>query len=90
MKEIFSFLRELEANNNREWFQQNKERYLKVKQVFEDYVGKLIEGIGDFDSEISRLNIHDTLFRIYKDTRFSNDKTPYKTYERSNQKRREK
>ena len=80
MQEIFIFLREPEINNNRDWFQQNKKRYLIIKQLFDKYIAELIEGISIFDPEISNVSVNETLFRIYRDTRFSPNKMPYKTY----------
>lgn len=80
--ELFRFFRELKENNNREWFEANKKRY--VKQVQEP----LLQFITDFGlrlPEISRHYLADSrkvggsLFRIYRDVRFSKDKSPYKT-----------
>lgn len=80
MKQIFDFLKELEANNNREWFQDNKNRYLEAKEMFEAFVEELIKGITLFDPEISGLLVKNCVFRIYRDLRFSSDKRPYKIY----------
>jgi uncharacterized protein (TIGR02453 family) len=80
--ELFAFLRELKANNDRAWFEANKERY--ERQVRQP----LLAFIADFGlrlAEISRHYIADarplggSLFRIYRDVRFSPDKNPYKT-----------
>ena len=76
---IFRFLTDLRDNNNREWFQANKERYLKAKEVFESFIDNLIPEIRKFDSSIDLITSGDCMFRIYKDIRFSKDKTPYKT-----------
>lgn len=78
--EIIQFLRELRQNNNRPWFQENKERYDALRAVFLDNVQELIRRISLFDPEVAGLEAKDCLFRIYRDTRFSPDKTPYKTY----------
>lgn len=80
MKEIFDFLRRLRMNNDREWFNQHKPEYLVLKAEFEGWVGQLIEKIAEFDSEIRGLAVKDCVYRIYRDTRFSPDKTPYKTH----------
>jgi uncharacterized protein (TIGR02453 family) len=77
--EIFKFLADLEENNNREWFTQNKPRYEGVKKDIEDFVAKLILNINSFDPDIGTPNPSKTLFRIYRDTRFSSNKCPYKT-----------
>lgn len=79
METTFSFLKKLEANNNRDWFEKNKPAYLKAKEEFEVFVQEIINGIAKFDKRISPdLKVKDCTFRIYKDVRFSKDKTPYK------------
>lgn len=78
--EIIQFLRELQQNNNRPWFQENKERYDALRAGFLEDVQELIRRISLFDPEVAGLEAKDCLFRIYRDTRFSPDKTPYKTY----------
>lgn len=75
-----AFLMDLAVNNNREWFNENKSTYLEAKEEFENFVGVLIQQIQEFDSSIKNLNPKDCVFRIYKDTRFSKDKTPYKNH----------
>ncbi|MEN8156078.1 MAG: DUF2461 domain-containing protein [Bacteroidota bacterium] len=80
MQEVFSFLSELNRNNNREWFNENRQRYQEALELFRRLAGSLIEGISLFDPSIAGLEAKDTLFRIYKDVRFSKDKTPYKTH----------
>jgi uncharacterized protein (TIGR02453 family) len=79
METTFSFLKKLEANNNRDWFEKNKPAYLNAKEEFEVFVQEIINGIAKFDKRISPdLLAKDCTFRIYKDVRFSKDKTPYK------------
>ena len=73
------FLRNLEKNNSREWFNENKTLYQEAQQDVISYVEKLIEEMADFDEEIGKLEAKKSVFRIYRDTRFSKDKTPYKT-----------
>lgn len=80
IKKILSFLEELAANNNREWFAANKERYLEVKGEVERITQSLLNRIALFDPEAARLMPSDCLYRIYRDTRFSPDKTPYKNH----------
>ncbi|MDR1593157.1 MAG: DUF2461 domain-containing protein [Prevotellaceae bacterium] len=77
-KEIFEFLSDLERNNNREWFAQNKKRYENAKKTLEGFVTKLILNINSFDPSIDIKDASKTFFRIYRDTRFSPNKTPYK------------
>lgn len=75
-----AFLRELEANNDRDWFQQHKARYeASVKKPFEQFVADLIARMHDRDHRIL-LTPRDAIFRIHRDTRFSADKSPYKTH----------
>ena len=79
METVFSFLKKLEANNNRDWFEKNKPAYLKAKEEFEVFAQEIINGIAKFDKKISLdMKAKDCTFRIYKDVRFSKDKTPYK------------
>ncbi len=80
MKEVLNFLRELECNNNKEWFAAHKDWYLEVQQKWYGFCEELIREIGQYDNDIARLTIKDCTYRIYRDTRFSNDKTPYKTH----------
>lgn len=81
--EVFQFLRQLKKNNDREWFAANKERYHKV------IVDPALAFIADFAAPLAGLAPHfvadprptrGSLFRIYRDTRFSGDKTPFKTH----------
>jgi uncharacterized protein (TIGR02453 family) len=73
------FLKALGKNNNREWFQANKEWYDRIKGEFEIFVNLLIGEVGKLDPEVKGIVAKDCVFRIYRDTRFSPDKTPYKT-----------
>jgi uncharacterized protein (DUF2461 family) len=49
---IFDFLKDLKPNNNREWFNEHKDRYLQAKRLFENITESLSVGIGKFDQEI--------------------------------------
>ncbi len=80
IENILQFLKELKINNNREWFAANKTWYEKVRIDFEKICKDLILEISDFDEDIKHVEVKDCVFRIYRDTRFSNDKTPYKTH----------
>jgi len=79
-EEIVSFLSDLDKNNNRAWFGQNKERYLRVQNEFYSLVDELILGISQFDPTIQNLCAKDCTYRIYRDIRFSKDKSPYKIH----------
>lgn len=80
MKRIIDFLGRLAANNNRVWFNAHKEEYLACKASFDDFVDRLIEAIRSFDDSVGPMTAKDCTYRIYRDTRFSSDKTPYKTH----------
>lgn len=80
MKEIIAFLRDLQQNNDKVWFEANKARYQKVQAKWNAFCEQLIQEVGAFDPDIARLTLKDCTYRIYRDTRFSNDKTPYKTH----------
>lgn len=77
---ILRFLNELKINNNREWFAENKTWYDQVRAEFEFLSKDLILEISKFDEDIKHVEVKDCVFRIYKDIRFSHDKTPYKTH----------
>lgn len=80
METILTFLKELDKNNNRDWFNQNKNLYLEALDEFRGITGNLIKGITSFDPALGNLEPEDSIFRIYKDVRFSKDKLPYKTH----------
>jgi len=74
------FLTELESNNNREWFNEHKNDFAEARDMFEQFVETLIRGIASFDQNIGHQSAKESIFRIYRDVRFSNDKSPYKTH----------
>ncbi len=76
---IYEFLLELRENNNRDWFHANKEKYNQAKKDFEFFIQLSIEQIKTIDPRLSGLQAKDCIFRIFRDTRFSENKTPYKT-----------
>lgn len=80
MKEIIEFLNKLSINNNKIWFDANKNTYKSVIQKTDKIALQLIDGISQFDETINGLTIKNCTYRIYRDIRFSNDKTPYKTH----------
>ena len=76
-KSTIDFLKKLKKNNNRDWFGRNKKLYEDAKYDFEVFVFELIQKISGYDESISGLEPKDCLFRIYKDVRFSKDKSPF-------------
>lgn len=80
---LFAFLKDLDAHNDRAWFAENKHRYER------DVKAPLLAFIADFDARLAKISRHfvadprpqgGSMFRIYRDTRFSHDKRPYKTH----------
>lgn len=78
MEKVLQFLRELSKNNNREWFEANKNWYQESREKVLFVTDVLVNEIRKFDAEIPVLDAKDCLFRIYRDVRFSHDKRPYK------------
>lgn len=78
--DTIKFLKDLKKNNNRDWFLENKPRYETAKKQFEGFIDDLIAEIGKFDPSISHHTGKECVFRIYRDVRFSKDKSPYKTH----------
>jgi len=74
------FLKDLKKNNNKTWFEKNKSVYLDAKEDAEQLVVQLIEGLGKVDPDVKSLQAKDCTYRIYRDVRFSSDKTPYKVH----------
>ncbi|MDL2306264.1 DUF2461 domain-containing protein, partial [Bacteroides sp. OttesenSCG-928-D19] len=70
----------LAANNNREWFNDNRDKYEQARIEFENLLTAAIARISLFDESIRGIQVKDCTYRIYRDTRFSADKTPYKTH----------
>ena len=80
MKEILQFLTELSANNNREWFAENKARYQECYAQFVAFSAEYIRRLSELDSSLAVLQPKDCIWRIYRDVRFSHDKRPYKEW----------
>ncbi len=81
MKQVIAFLNELYRNNDRTWFAAHKDEYLHdVKATVEHFAAGLIDGIASFDDAVRGLSVGDCTYRIYRDTRFSPDKRPYKQH----------
>lgn len=79
-QETFDFLSQLIANNNREWFQLHKDEYLKAKDNVDEFTNGLIKELQKIDPSIpENLSAKKSVMRIYRDVRFSKDKSPYKS-----------
>lgn len=79
-KRIISFLKAVMANNNRPWFQEHKDEYDAVRAEWERGVGQALERIVAFDPSVGNQRVKDCVYRFYRDTRFSPDKSPYKNH----------
>ena len=77
---ILTYLRNIAANNNREWFHENKAEYDIIRADFEHGVEKAINRLSQMDGEITHLKVKDCVYRFNRDTRFSPDKSPYKRH----------
>ncbi len=78
--ETIAFLKNLKENNNKEWFTANKNQFEEAKADFESFITSLFAEIAKFDPAISHHKAKDCIFRIYRDVRFSKDKSPYKAH----------
>lgn len=78
--DTFPFLKDLKKNNTRDWFQANKSRYQEVKNSFDFFVEVTINELRKIDPRIGPVTPKDCVFRIYRDVRFSKDKSPYKNH----------
>jgi len=79
MQDVLNFLSELRKNNHKEWFDQNRDWYQECRKKVLFLTELLIHEVGKFDAEIGIQEPKQCVFRIFRDVRFSNDKTPYKT-----------
>ncbi|MDR0714625.1 MAG: DUF2461 domain-containing protein [Bacteroidales bacterium] len=80
LQHSFSFLCELVADNRKEWFDAHRDQYLQARQEYHHFIDLLIGEIKKFDPSIGHVTANDCVFRIYRDVRFSADKTPYKNH----------
>ncbi|HPK30464.1 MAG TPA: DUF2461 domain-containing protein [Bacteroidales bacterium] len=80
MQRVVSFLTDIVPNNNKPWFDANKARYKEAQAIFNEFASELLERVQGFDPEVRGLTLKDCTYRLYRDLRFSKDKTPYKTH----------
>ncbi|MBS1946891.1 MAG: DUF2461 domain-containing protein [Bacteroidetes bacterium] len=73
------FLKELKKNNNKPWFDANREKYEEAKKDFGQFIQSVIDKQAKKDPSVKELKAKDCMFRINRDIRFSKDKSPYKT-----------
>lgn len=80
MKDLFDFFDRLAVNNNRPWFMEHKAEYDDLRARWIQGVGGVIAALSDEWPEVRWLDPARATYRIYRDVRFSGDKTPYKTH----------
>lgn len=78
--ELYDFLTRLQANNNREWFKANKGEYESLRALWLADIDRLTGHMGEWWPELRGLSAKQCAYRIYRDTRFSSDKSPLKDY----------
>jgi uncharacterized protein (TIGR02453 family) len=78
MENVLTFLENLKQNNTREWFNDNKDSYLQARDEFKAFIGKLLPLLAGIDKDLAGIEPAQCIFRIYRDVRFSHDKSPYK------------
>lgn len=76
---ILDFLSQLKVNNNRDWFAAHKDTYLEINKEINDFAEQMILNISQFD-DLGNISAKDCTYRIYRDIRFSADKSPFKTH----------
>ncbi len=77
---LFEFLRRLSKNNNREWFREHKAEYEDLRRLWLGDLQRMIDCMAVWEPGVSRFSASQSAYRIYRDTRFSQDKTPFKVY----------
>lgn len=79
-KDSLQFLDYLKANNNRDWFLDNKKRYEVFKKDYQQLVADFLDAMKPLDPTLEMLEVKNCTFRINRDIRFSKDKSPYKDH----------
>lgn len=74
-EDVFTFLNRLKNNNDRDWFDAHKSEFKKIDGVLKEFYTSVLEDLNTSDT-VDKMKI----YRIYRDVRFSKDKTPYKTH----------
>ena len=80
LRYVLDFLSDLALNNERTWFNKQKGAFEKARLIFEGFVDELIRRLSASEDDLTGLTAKDCVMRIYRDLRFSRDKTPYKTW----------
>lgn len=77
---ILKFLKKLRLNNSREWMHENEDLYKAIKAERDLTAQRFIDAIATIDPEAAGYPVEKSVYRLMRDTRFSSDKTPYKTH----------
>ena len=80
MHEVLAFLHQLAVNNDRAWFKAHKPQFDALRGAWEQDMERLIALVAGYFPDVRGLAVKDSVYRIYRDIRFSHDKSPYKTY----------
>ena len=75
-----AFLRSLKKNNDKTWFDTHRKDYEAAKKDFEGFIGDLLKALAPLEPELAGQAAKDCTYRIFRDVRFSKDKTPYKSH----------
>lgn len=78
--QTLTFLRQLAKNNNKPWFDEHKKEYDAARKDFEQFVDALLKAMTPLEPALATQKAKDCVFRIFRDVRFSKDKTPYKNH----------
>ena len=76
---LTSYLADLAAHNERTWFEAHRPEYQALRDDFTAFVGQAIAAVAEWDEGVRWVDPEDCMFRIYRDVRFSRDRSPYKT-----------
>jgi len=79
-KSTLDFLTAIKSNNNRDWFIKNRPLYMNAKDNFESFVKEIINKLIEFEPIMKGLEVKSCVYRLNRDIRFSNDKSPYKSH----------
>lgn len=80
VQHTLDFIKDVTLNNNRDWFQDNKQRYEQVRENIIEFTAAMINELGKTDAGVTAIDPKKAVKRIYRDIRFSKDKTPYKDH----------
>ena len=77
---VYAFLSNIAIHNDRAWFVEHRDEYDRARMIFEDMAQQLINRLSVIDTSLAHLTVRDCTYRFYRDTRFSEDKSPYKQH----------